>query len=257
MSADRLSDRALGRATLSRQLLLERTAMEPLAAVEHLVGLQAQIPLDPYTALWSRLDGFRPKEVGRLLEERALVRIVVMRGTIHLLSAEDALVLRPLMQPVLDAELARHGEFKDVLNRLDLVSLMARLRPLVVEAGPVSPTGLRALIEAELPELDARALAYACRNLPASRGVGQDRAGAHDAPRQLAGPASRRATLVGRRGAALLRRLRPGLRGGRRRLVPADGDEGGGGPPAPEAPPVPRRTGPRAVGSPGRGAARP
>ena len=64
MSADRLSDRALGRATLSRQLLLERTAMEPLAAVEHLVGLQAQIPLDPYTALWSRLDGFQPKEVG-------------------------------------------------------------------------------------------------------------------------------------------------------------------------------------------------
>ncbi|MET0737508.1 MAG: winged helix DNA-binding domain-containing protein [Acidimicrobiales bacterium] len=165
MSAGRLSDRALGRATLSRQLLLERTGMDPLAAVEHLVGLQAQIPLDPYTALWSRLDGFRPEEVGRLLEERALVRIVVMRGTIHLLSAEDALVLRPLMQPVLDAELARHGEFKDVLNRLDLVSLMARLRPLVVEAGPVSPTGLRALIEAELPELDARALAYASRNL--------------------------------------------------------------------------------------------
>ena len=139
--------------------------MDPLAAVEHLVGLQAQIPLDPYTALWSRLDGFRPEEVGRLLEERALVRIVVMRGTIHLVSADDALVLRPLMQPVLDAELARHGEFKDVLNRLDLVSLMARLRPLVVEAGPVSPTELRALIEAERPELDARALAYACRNL--------------------------------------------------------------------------------------------
>ena len=69
------------------------------------------------------------------------------------------------MQPVLDAELARHGEFKDVLNRLDLESLMARLRPLVVEAGPVSPAALRTLIEAELPELDARALAYACRNL--------------------------------------------------------------------------------------------
>ena len=80
MRADPLSDRALGRATLSRQLLLERTAMDPRAAVEHLVGLQAQIPLDPYTALWSRLDGFRPEEVGRLLEERALVRIVVMRG---------------------------------------------------------------------------------------------------------------------------------------------------------------------------------
>ncbi|HEY8059118.1 MAG TPA: crosslink repair DNA glycosylase YcaQ family protein, partial [Acidimicrobiales bacterium] len=165
MIPDELTDRALGRATLARQLLLERTAMEPMAAIEHLVGLQAQIPLDPYTALWSRLDGFRPEDVGRLLAERALVRIVVMRGTIHLVSAEDALVLRPLMQPVLDAELARHGEFKDALNALDLPSLMTRLRPLVVEAGPLDPTGLRALIAAELPDLDARALTYACRNL--------------------------------------------------------------------------------------------
>ncbi|HEY5886332.1 MAG TPA: winged helix DNA-binding domain-containing protein, partial [Acidimicrobiales bacterium] len=165
MIPDELTDRALGRATLARQLLLERAAMEPMAAIEHLVGLQAQIPLDPYTALWSRLDGFRPEDVGRLLAERALVRIVVMRGTIHLVSAEDALVLRPLMQPVLDAELARHGEFKDALNALDLPSLMTRLRPLVVEAGPLDPTGLRALIAAELPDLDARALTYACRNL--------------------------------------------------------------------------------------------
>ncbi len=165
MTPDELTDRALGRATLARQLLLERSAMDPMAAIEHLVGLQAQVPLDPYTALWSRLDGFRPEAVGRLLEERALVRIVVMRGTIHLVSAEDALVLRPLMQPVLDAELARHGEFKDVLNALDLPSLMARLRPLVVEAGPLDPAGLRALIAAELPDLDTRAMAYACRNL--------------------------------------------------------------------------------------------
>jgi hypothetical protein len=165
MTPDALSDRALNRATLARQLLLERAPMAPVAAIEHLVGLQAQIPLDPYTALWSRLEGFDPDDVGRLLEERVLVRMVVMRGTIHLVTADDALVLRPLMQPVLDAELVRHGEYKDVLGALDLPALMARLRPLVVEAGPQTPARLRDLIEAELPEVDAPALAYACRNL--------------------------------------------------------------------------------------------
>lgn len=168
MTADVLSDRALNRATLARQLLLARVDLDPLAAVERLVGLQAQEPPDPYLALWSRLDGFDPDEVGRLLEERTLVRIVVMRGTVHLVSAVDALVLRPLCQPVLDAELRRHQEFKDPLAALDLPAMMAVLRPQVVEAGPLSGAELRALVEAEFPDLDrlqARAVAWACRNL--------------------------------------------------------------------------------------------
>ncbi len=58
MVVDVLSDRDLNRATLARQMLLERSSLAPTAAIEHLVGLQAQNPLDPYLALWSRLDGF-------------------------------------------------------------------------------------------------------------------------------------------------------------------------------------------------------
>jgi hypothetical protein len=168
VSADVLSDRVLNRATLARQLLLERSDLDPLAAVEHLVGLQAQVPADPFVALWSRLAGFDPEVVDRLLEQRALVRIVVMRGTVHLVSADDALALRPLVQPVLDGELTRHQEHKDVLATMDLPTTMARLRPSVVEAGPVSGAQLRALIEEHVPDLDeaaARALTYACRNL--------------------------------------------------------------------------------------------
>ena len=64
VSVDALSRRALNRATLERQLLLRRSELPVLDAVEHLVGLQAQVPLNPYTALWSRLDGFRPEELG-------------------------------------------------------------------------------------------------------------------------------------------------------------------------------------------------
>ena len=68
MSTEVLGDRALNRATLARQLLLRRAALSPLEAVEHLVGMQAQVPLDPYLGLWSRLERFQPEELGRLLE---------------------------------------------------------------------------------------------------------------------------------------------------------------------------------------------
>src|SRR5690349_12769949 len=108
---DVLGRRALNRATLARQLLLARQPLEPLAAVAHLVGLQAQNPGDPYLALWSRLAGFDPDVLGRDVAERRAVRIVVMRATIHLVTADDALTLRPLTQPVLTAELRRHPQF--------------------------------------------------------------------------------------------------------------------------------------------------
>ena len=115
-----LSQRALNRATLARQLLLERAARTPLETVEHLVGMQAQVPHNPYTALWSRLDGFRPESLSELLERREVVRIGVMRGTIHLVTADDCLLLRPLMQPVFEGQLRRHGEHAPALRGVDL-----------------------------------------------------------------------------------------------------------------------------------------
>jgi hypothetical protein len=164
VAADVLTDRALARATLARQLLLERHALDPVAAVAHLVGLQAQVPSDPYLALWSRLDPFDPDEVGRLLEDRSLVRIVVMRGTIHLVTADDALVVRPLVQPVLDAELARHVEFAPRLDGVDLAPALAFARSLMAEE-PRTGVQLRAAMAGRFPDLHAGALAYACRCL--------------------------------------------------------------------------------------------
>jgi hypothetical protein len=158
-----LSLRALNRATLARQLLLERSPLAPLDAVEHLVGLQAQNPLDPYAALWSRLEGFEPGPLGDLLEAREVVRIVVMRGTIHLVSAADALVLRPLVQPVLDAELTHHQEHKGHLAGLDLTEPLALARELL-DTAPRTMAQLRAALGEAFPALDAAALAYACRN---------------------------------------------------------------------------------------------
>jgi hypothetical protein len=164
VSADVLSLRALNRATLERQLLLRRSTMPVLDAVEHLVGLQAQIPLNPYTALWSRLDRFRPEELGRLLEQRRVVRIVVMRGTIHLVSADDGLLLRPLMQPILDGQLARHGEYAAALREVDLEPIVAFARALLEEQ-PRTGKELRAALAERFPEHDSAALAEACRHL--------------------------------------------------------------------------------------------
>ncbi len=163
MAAETLSPRALNRALLARQLLLERADVPPLEAVERLVGLQAQEPLDPYTALWSRLSGFRPAALAALLEQRRAVRIAAMRGTIHLVSAEDCLPLRALMQPVLDAELSRHPAYSPLLAGVDLAPVMRAARMALAE--PRSTRELRAIMGERFPEHDAAALAYACRCL--------------------------------------------------------------------------------------------
>jgi hypothetical protein len=164
VSGDVLRPRALGRATLARQLLLERAEIGALDAVERLVGMQAQIPLDPYLGLWSRLAGFEHGELAQLLLRREVVRIVVMRATIHLVSAGDCLVLRPLMQPVLDAELRRHRDFAPALAGVDLAPVLGFVRELVAQQ-PRSTNQLRAAIAERFPQHDAAALAYACRNL--------------------------------------------------------------------------------------------
>ena len=55
-----LGTRALNRATLARQLLLDRAHLPVLDAVAHLCGLQAQEPQEPFVGLWPRLRAFGP-----------------------------------------------------------------------------------------------------------------------------------------------------------------------------------------------------
>jgi hypothetical protein len=54
-----LTLRELNRATLARQLLLERRRLSPTAVIEPLVGLQAQWSPAPYVGVWTRTTSFR------------------------------------------------------------------------------------------------------------------------------------------------------------------------------------------------------
>ncbi|WP_019061905.1 winged helix DNA-binding domain-containing protein [Streptomyces prunicolor] len=154
-----LDIRALNRATLDRQLLLRRSPLSARAAVEHLLGLQAQNVKPPYYALAARLAGFVPEELSGLMAEREVVRIVTMRSTIHTHTAADCLSLRPLVQAARDREL---GNFRKGLVGVDLDRLAVRARELV-EVEPRTMKELREALLVEWPDADPQALAIAAR----------------------------------------------------------------------------------------------
>lgn len=84
-----LSRRVLNRTLLERQLLARRVSHGPLAAVGHLVAMQAQMPNGPYVGLWARLKNFRQDDLTSLLESRDVVHATMLRRTQHLASGED------------------------------------------------------------------------------------------------------------------------------------------------------------------------
>lgn len=158
-----LDRRTLNRTLLARQRLLERVDARPIDLVEHLVGMQAQVPLDPYVGLWSRLRQFEPAELGRELLERRVVRMTLLRATLHLVSSRDALRLRPPLQPMLERAFAS-SPFARALSGVDLEPVVARGVELVEET-PLTIAQLRTQLAREWPDHDANALAYAVRYL--------------------------------------------------------------------------------------------
>ncbi|MEU5258721.1 winged helix DNA-binding domain-containing protein [Amycolatopsis sp. NPDC021455] len=150
--------RALNRALLARQHLLERSAQPAAAMLGHLVGMQAQAPLAPYVGLWTRLARFRPDELASLLTGRDAVRGLLMRGTVHLVLAEDARLLRPLVQRVVASGYT--GHFGRRIGDADLDAVAAFGRELLEER-PRTRRQLQDELAARWREHDAEALSYA------------------------------------------------------------------------------------------------
>jgi len=152
--------RELSRATLARQLLLERVELDPLEAVERLAGLQAQTAQTWYGALQSRLVDFDPALLSDALEQRRAVRAVLMRGTMHLVAARDALEWEPLLRPVVKRVIM--GAIRKALDGVDLEEVTAEGRR-ALEGAPLTAAELGRLLHTRWPDRDRTALADAVR----------------------------------------------------------------------------------------------
>jgi hypothetical protein len=162
VTPDRLGLRALNRATLARQLLLDRATLTAGEAVRHLAGLQAQAPLAPYIGLWTRLAGFRHQELKDLLTERSVVRAHLMRNTVHLVDAADYIRFRPLYQPLMARDLT--GHFGRNLTGIDLAELAMAAAALLTETA-LTRAELAARLAERWPDHDPASLAYAAGHL--------------------------------------------------------------------------------------------
>jgi uncharacterized protein YcaQ len=157
-SRERVSLRELNRATLARQMLLERAALDPVAAIERLAGLQAQWPRSPYIALWSRLRDFRAEDLESALIEGRVVKSNLMRVTLHLVSAADLHLYRAAIET--DTQSGWSGSAEAAGESLEAIraALIAR-----AGAGPLPRSEALAVMEALAPamvDLDRRRLWY-------------------------------------------------------------------------------------------------
>ncbi|WP_068277946.1 winged helix DNA-binding domain-containing protein [Aldersonia kunmingensis] len=155
-----LSNRVLNRTLLARQHLLDRTTLDAAQMCTHLVGLQAQEVRPPFIGLWSRIADFDPIVISDGLEDRSLVRITLMRGTIHLVTASDAVRIAPLIQPELEKAPFRKGFFFGATVGMDREDVRARGERILGDE-PMTTAELRKLITAEWPDRDPGAVLQA------------------------------------------------------------------------------------------------
>lgn len=156
-----LSARDLNRTLLARQHLLARTDADVTAMVRHLVGLQAQENLPPYLSLAARLVDLDPYAVTAGLEDRSLVRLLTLRGTIHLLTADDALSLRRWTQSCQDRERKGSQNVKAALH-LDTDTVNAAISAALADR-PLAMKALGDALAASFPDVPPNALAHLAR----------------------------------------------------------------------------------------------
>ncbi len=157
-----ISNRALNRATLARQGLLERQPGSVRAMLAHLIGMQGQVHNAPYVGLWSRLTTFSASDLEALLKSGAAVRATLQRVTLHVATAEDFLAIRPLIDPV--AWRGFRTNHLKPLNGADVEAIRAAGRELL-DAGVWSPAALGKQLQARWPDVEPVPLSMVARFL--------------------------------------------------------------------------------------------
>jgi len=160
-----LGPRALNRALLERQMLLRRRRVPALEAIERLVGLQSQVPRDPYVALWSRLDRFRPAALAEPMADRRALRMTLLRGTLHTVTAADAVALRAAIQPVVERMLRSQAAFRTATDGIDLEKLLDAFTRSLDEA-PRTRAQLAEAVADRYPGRDPTTLSLAMYLIP-------------------------------------------------------------------------------------------
>jgi hypothetical protein len=147
----------------------------PVEAIERLAGMQAQEPRPPFVGLWSRLEGFAREDLIDALGDGSAVRGLLMRGTLHTVSARDFRAFRPVVQPVLSAAYA--GVDKRRREGVDVDAVLPVARELLEEE-PRTFNALRGLLSERFPDANERGLGYAARtHLPLTMVPTEDRWG--------------------------------------------------------------------------------
>jgi hypothetical protein len=159
----KLSRRRLNRTLLQRQHLLARTSATPHEMTHHLVGLQAQENLPPFLSLAARLEDFDPYAVTAGLEGRSLVRFLVMRGTVHLLTADDALSLRSWTAPVHEREV-RISQSIGPAREVDREAFLAALAELLAD-DPLPQKAIGVALAERFPAYPATQLGQLARSV--------------------------------------------------------------------------------------------
>jgi hypothetical protein len=108
--------------------------------------------------LWTRLLDFAPGELATLTEDRQEVRLQLMRNTVHLVRARDALDWAALFTPLQTAEF--NANFRAGTTGADLAAVLDQAGQLLAER-PRSRAELGRLLAGRWPDADPRALGYA------------------------------------------------------------------------------------------------
>lgn len=160
MAVRNLTLRDLNRATLSRQILVQRQGISVPDMIDRLGGLQAQAAAGPYVGLWTRIEGFDRDDLARRIHDRTVLKAAWLRGTLHLVTADDYRTHRSTLQPMLTAG------FEDIAKRrgpgVDVEKVVAAARKHFA-AEPRTFAELSAWLTGTYPDDDLGSLRHSVR----------------------------------------------------------------------------------------------